>query len=116
MEAFSFSLFIAGITASVWFDFDTLWALLFGVLCFASYALVKGCRPAEVLRAMGKSVSALWKLLCMFFLIGAVTALWRQCGTISWIVTTTVRLIEPRYFLMFSFLLSLVSRFSCCSV
>lgn len=106
MEAVSFSLFIAGIAASVTFGFDTLWALLFGVFCFGGYALVKGCRVGEVLRAMGKSVSALWKLLCMFFLIGAVTALWRQCGTISWIVTATVSVIEPRFFLLFSFLLS----------
>ena len=108
MEALSFSLFVAGIAASVLIGFDTLWALLFGVLCFGGYALAKGCRPSDVLRAMGKSVFSLWKLLCMFFLIGAVTALWRQCGTISWIVTTTVSVIAPRLFLLFSFLLSVL--------
>jgi len=106
VEAITFSLFIAGIAASVIFGFDMLWALFFGVLCFGGYALLQGCSLSSVLYSMAKSMAALWKLMCMMFLIGAATALWRQCGTVSWIVSATLSVIEPRYFLFFAFILS----------
>lgn len=105
MEAIVFSTFLGGIVLCIVCGFDVLFALGFGVLCFGGYALWEGHSPRKIFGYMWGSLKSILKLLLTLFLIGAVTAAWRQSGTISFIVGTAVRWIVPRYFVLFTFLL-----------
>ncbi len=105
METLVLCLFLGGIAACVALGLDMLWALGFGVLCFGGYALWKGCTVGQTLGYMWEGLSRLGNLLAIFVLIGAMTGLWRRCGTISYIVCSAVKWIDPRFFVFWSFLL-----------
>jgi NhaC family Na+:H+ antiporter len=58
----------------------------------------------------GKGISAVKNILFIFLLIGMITAVWRACGTIPFIIYYSSRLIVPSAFILITFLLcSLIS-------
>lgn len=56
-----------------------------------------------------QGVRAAKNILTTFVLIGILTSLWRAGGTIPAIVCYSVRVMEPRLFLVCSFLLNCLS-------
>jgi NhaC family Na+:H+ antiporter len=89
---------------------SVLIALFAGLVLFAIYALYQKFTFEEILRMMLAGVKEARTILIVFSLIGMLTALWRAGGTIPFIIYHTVSAIEPRFFILFSFLLcSLVS-------
>ena len=88
-----------------------LFALLLGYVIFALYAIRKGFSLPEVLGMSAQGVPAAKNILTTFVLIGILTSLWRAGGTIPAIVCYSVRVMEPRLFLVCSFLLNCLVSF-----
>ena len=105
MELLVFSLFAAALLVCVIFHISLLFALLLGYVIFALYAIRKGFSLPEVLGMSAQGVRAAKNILTTFVLIGILTSLWRAGGTIPAIVCYSVRVMEPRLFLVCSFLL-----------
>ncbi|SHM27454.1 Na+:H+ antiporter, NhaC family [Caldanaerovirga acetigignens] len=85
-------------------------ALFAGLILFAIYALCQKFSLREVMVMMLAGVKEARIILIVFTLIGMLTALWRAGGTVPFIIYYTVSAIDPRFFILFSFLLcSLVS-------
>lgn len=82
-----------------------------GICHFALYAIRKGFSLPEVLGMSAQGVRAAKNILTTFVLIGILTSLWRAGGTIPAIVCYSVRVMEPRLFLVCSFLLNCLVSF-----
>ena len=111
MELLVFSLFAAALLVCVIFHISLLFALLLGYVIFALYAIRKGFSLPEVLGMSAQGVRAAKNILTTFVLIGILTSLWRAGGTIPAIVCYSVRVMEPRLFLVCSFLLNCLVSF-----
>ena len=92
--------FLGGLVVSLVFGFPLVCALLFGLVLFIAYAryLKVSVRKIALLLAVG--VKKLKNILIIFTLIGFLTALWRACGTIPFIVFYGMKLISPPFFLV----------------
>ena len=110
-ELLVFSLFAAALLVCVIFHISLLFALLLGYVIFALYAIRKGFSLPEVLGMSAQGVRAAKNILTTFVLIGILTSLWRAGGTIPAIVCYSVRVMEPRLFLVCSFLLNCLVSF-----
>ena len=87
-----------------------MYALLAGFVIFGCYAKKKGFSVKEILHMAGEGIWKVRNILITFMLIGMLTALWRQAGTIPAIICYTIHFIKPSVFLLMVFLLnSLVS-------
>lgn len=100
----------SSLLASVYYGVPLAYPLFFGLLCFSFITLRRG----HSLVALGEMVNAGIKksriVLQIFVLIGIITAVWRACGTVSFIVYYGILLMDPHYFLLSSFILcSIVS-------
>ena len=82
-----------------------LYALLFGLLCFSIYCLAKGYSARETGSMLWEGISQVRNILIIFVFIGGLTAVWRICGTIPYILYYAVGFIHPRYFVLCTFLL-----------
>lgn len=90
--------------------YSILYALILGYILFFIYGLVKKFTIFQLLRMSGKGISAVKNILFIFLLIGMITAVWRACGTIPFIIYYSSRLIAPSAFILITFLLcSLIS-------
>lgn len=83
-----------------------IYALLAGLVIFSCYAKKKGFSWKAIARMAGEGVWKVRNILITFVLIGMLTALWRQAGTISAIICYTIHLIKPSVFLLMVFLLN----------
>ena len=101
--------FLGGLVVSLVFGFPLVCALLFGLVLFIAYAryMKIGVRNIAMLLAVGIKKSK--NILMIFILIGFLTARWRACGTIPFIVFYGMKLIIPPFFMVSVF-------FLCCFV
>lgn len=83
-----------------------IYALLAGLVLFSCYARKKGFSVKEILHMAGVGVWKVRNILVTFILIGMLTALWRQAGTIPAIICYTIHFIKPSVFLLMVFLLN----------
>lgn len=83
-----------------------IYALLAGFAIFSCYAKKKGFSVKEILHMAGMGVWKVRNILITFILIGMLTALWRQAGTIPAIICYTIHFIKPSVFLLMVFLLN----------
>lgn len=104
-EALTIGGFLAGLTFCIITGNEVLYALLFGVFCFSSYALYKGVMPGNVMRMLGEGMYRVFNILVIFIFIGCMTALWRISGTIPFILYYSVGWIQPQFFVLCTFLL-----------
>lgn len=85
-----FSFLLAGLFAGV----PLAWPLLAGLGCLVALCLRRGFAPRKVgamaLDGAGKALP----VLQIFLLIGALTAVWRACGTVAFIVYHGLALIN----------------------
>lgn len=103
--------FLAGLTICVAAGWEVLYALLFGMVCFAVYAYSKGSSAANVVRMLGEGMYRVVNILEVFVLIGCMTALWRISGTIPFILYHSVGVIQPQFFVLCTFLLCCMMSF-----
>lgn len=111
MELLVLTLFCGGLLLCIVLDWSILYALGAGLVLFLLYGKGKGFSW----RALGgmalSGVKTVKNILITFVLIGMLTALWRDAGTIPVIVCYATRLIRPSVFLLMAFLLNCMVSF-----
>jgi len=80
-------------------------ALFLGLIAFVIYAFYRGFSPSSILSMIWKGIKSARTVIMVLTLIGILTALWRAGGTIPYIIYHSVQYIDPRYFVVFAFLL-----------
>lgn len=105
MEAIIIVIFSFILLSCILAGYSILWALLFGYLMFFGYALRQGHTPAQVLTMSGRGIRTIKNILFIFILIGMITAVWRACGTIPFIIYHMSGLLIPSVFILIVFLL-----------
>lgn len=100
-----FILFFAALLFSLYHDISILYALLLGLLGFTVIARTRGYRLRSLGGMMLKSSQTALIVIKIFVLIGAITAVWRACGTIAYIVYYGISMMQAEYFILFTFLL-----------
>ncbi len=106
MEAVILLLFCLSLLVCILSDASILFALAFGLCLFWFYGLKKGFTPLNLLRMSLTGINTVKNILITFLLIGIMTALWREAGTIAVIVGYASRLITPEIFILAAFLLN----------
>lgn len=106
MEFIAFGTFAAilmtGIIAGV-----PLWiSLLLGLVVFLTYGKLHGFALRKLLKMSAHSMLTAKNIAIVMLLIGALSALWRSCGTIAYIVSWSLNFIEPAFFLPAVFVLN----------
>lgn len=104
-ECITLGLFLAGLGLCIFTGIQILYALLFGLFCFSVYCLWKGYLVRETCAMLWEGISQVQNILIIFAFIGGLTAVWRICGTIPYILYHAVGLINPKYFVLCTFLL-----------
>ena len=106
MEFLTLGLFAAALLACISLNLSILYALLLGYVLFFSYGLYKKFNCKEMLLLSLEGIKTVKTILLAFVFIGMLTASWRACGTIPFIVYHGISLINPAYFLPSAFLLA----------
>lgn len=104
-ELITLGLFLSGLVLCVVSGAELLFALLFGVLCFGVYSLHKGHSLGDTIQMMKEGMAKVANIIIILVLIGCLTASWRFCGTIPFILYHSIQFIQPRIFVLCTFLL-----------
>ena len=98
-------LFAAALILCIGYDISILAALVFGFFLFFGYGLSKK-HSVKAMAAMAFSgVKTVKNILITFLLIGIITAVWRVCGTIPYIVYHATKFCSPGMMVLATFLL-----------
>lgn len=89
-----------------------LWALLLGLCLFFALGLKRGHSVRRLWAMAWKKGKEALIVVPVFLMIGAVTALWRASGTISFFLYYGLRGISPPLFVLVAFLLSAALSFA----
>mgnify|MGYP003364125254 FL=1 len=106
MEVLTIGIFCALLIICIITGKSILYALLAGLIIFGLYGKKQGYSWRQISRMALQGAWKVKNILLTFILIGMLTALWRQAGTIPAIICYTVRLIKPSTFLLMTFLLN----------
>ena len=106
MEYITIALFCLSLFVCLLLDISIIFALKAGLIIFSVYGICKGYSLRDMVRFSITGVKTVKNILTTFFLIGMLTALWREAGTIPVIVCFAAKLIRPPIFLMMTFLLN----------
>lgn len=106
MELMVLSLFCGGLLACIVLDLSILYALGVGLVMFILYGKGRGFSWKELAGMALSGIGKVRNILIAFVLIGMLTALWRDAGTIPVLVCYAARLIRPSVFLLMTFLLN----------
>ena len=104
-EIITLGLFLTGLGRCIFTGVPILYALVFGLACFSVYTLLKGYSVRETCGMLIEGMGKVKNILFIFLLIGSLTSIWRTCGTIPFILYHAMGLINPRYFVLCTFLL-----------
>ena len=85
---------------------NILYALLAGLVIFTLYGKKQGFSWKELGKMICSGVKTSASVLLVFPLIGILTAFWRACGTLPFIICCAVDLIRPEILLLMAFLLN----------
>ena len=106
MELITLGSFCALLLACVALELSILYALAGGLVLFLLYGKWKGYAWRELAQMSLSGIKTVKNILITFLLIGMLTALWRDAGTIPVIVCYATQLIRPSLFLVMVFLLN----------
>ena len=105
METLFLIAFTVVLTVFIALDLSIVLALLIGLALFSVYAKLKGYSFGKIGRMIVDGAKTSKNILIVFCLVGVLTALWRDCGTIPTIIAYTVDLINPKSFIFMTFIL-----------
>ena len=108
----SFTFFMAAMLLSLLSGASMIFALLVGVAAFSLTALRRGFAPGSIARMFAKGMLESRIVVLVMLLIGCLTSLWRQTGTIAYFTYYGIRLIPPGLFLLAAFALSALMSFA----
>lgn len=100
------AVFIAAMVACMVAGVDTVFALLLGIALFSLIGLRRGHKMGVLWHMMWSEGKKLIPLLLIFVFIGAITALWRSSGTITFFIYYGIQIIRPGIFILVAFLLT----------
>lgn len=106
-----FMLFFLSLLVSVYQGISILYSLILGLLAFTILSLRKGYKLAELCNMMRNGSKKSLIVIRIFVLIGIITAVWRACGTISFIVYYGILFMSGKYFILSAFVLCSVVSF-----
>lgn len=98
-------LFSAVLIGCVILGSSILYALVFGYFLFFGCGLIKGKTGKEMLYFSFLGILTVKNILIIFTLIGVITAVWRACGTIAFIVYYASLFCVPQAMVLITFLL-----------
>lgn len=98
-------LFSVSLIICVILDYSILYALIFGYALFFTFGLIKGKTWKDMLRYSFRGILTVKNILIIFVLIGSITAIWRACGTIAFIVYYASMFAVPQAMVLICFLL-----------
>lgn len=99
------TLFAAALVLCIGYDISILAALVFGFFLFFGYGLYKKHSVKEMAAMAFSGVKTVKNILITFILIGIITATWRVCGTIPYIVYHATKVCSPGAMVLITFLL-----------
>lgn len=88
-----------------------LYPLLAGLAVFIVLSLRRGYTLSALGEMMLAGATKSLIVIKIFVLIGAITAVWRACGTVSFIVYYGISFMSEQYFILLAFLLSCIVSF-----
>jgi len=108
MAAFVLLLFCSALLVCVVLQLPVVYALAVGLALFSFYAYYQKYSVKAIGRMLYEGAMKARIILTVFVLIGMLTATWRACGTIPYIVYYSIELVSPRFFILSGFLVSCV--------
>lgn len=104
-------LFFTSLLFSIYKGLPILYPLLLGLACFIVISWRRGFMLKSLLNMMLNGLKKSLVVIKIFVLIGVITAVWRACGTISFIVYYAIVFMSAKYFILSAFLLSCLVSF-----
>ncbi len=108
----AFAVFAAAMVASRLLSVTMILPLLLGLCAFSAVALHRGYKLRSVLGMAVKGARGAGVVVVILLMIGCLTSLWRQSGTIACFTYYGVKLIPPRIFILAAFLLTSVMSYA----
>jgi len=105
LELFILLLFSVSLIICVFLQYSILYALIFGYALFFVFGLIRGKTWKGMLVYSFRGIVTVKNILIIFILIGAITAVWRACGTIAFIVYYASLVAVPQAMVLIAFLL-----------
>ena len=105
LELFILLLFSVSLIICVILQYSILYALIFGYALFFVFGLIRGKTWKEMLVYSFRGIITVKNILIIFMLIGTITAVWRACGTIAFIVYYASLVAVPQAMVLIAFLL-----------
>jgi len=99
------SLFAVSLVFCISLDISILAALVLGFFLFFGYGLYKKHTVREMASMAFSGIKTVKNILITFILIGIITAIWRACGTIPYIVYHATKVCSPHGMVLITFLL-----------
>ena len=99
-------LFAVSLMLCIGYDISILIALVFGFFLFFGYGLFQKHSVRQMAVMAFSGVKTVKNILITFILIGIITATWRVCGTIPYIVYHATEVCSPGMMVLITFLLS----------
>lgn len=110
-EILTIGMFLAALCICIIGKIQILYALMFGLFCFAGYSIYEGNSVKETMVMLWEGIVKIKTILIVFAFIGFLTAVWRACGTIPFILYHAISIIQPRIFVLCTFLLCCIMSF-----
>ena len=104
-ESIILLIFLIGLIACLTAGLSIIYALIFGIFIFSVYASRKGFSIKEICTMLFDGAKKVKNILKVFVCIGCLTAVWRICGTIPYIVYKSAGFIVPEIFIFCAFAL-----------
>ena len=105
LELAILGIFSASLLICIISGYSILYALLAGYFIFSAYGLIKKFAISAILKMSWTGIKTVKNILITFVLIGMITAVWRNCGTIPYIIYHSSKIIIPSVFILITFLL-----------
>ena len=105
MELIFLALFAASLICCVITGASVMFAFMFGYILFFSYGRSRGKNVKEMFLFSKNGLFTLKNVLLTLLLISMLTAIWRACGSIAYIVYYASAICTPHIMLLASFLL-----------
>ncbi len=106
-----FLFFFCSLLFSLYVKISILYPLLLGLAAFSLSAYFRGYSLPDLLAMMLKGSRQSLIVIRIFVLIGIITAVWRACGTIPFIVYYGIAYLSEQYFVLYAFILSSLMSF-----
>jgi NhaC family Na+:H+ antiporter len=91
---------------SVYRNINIVYPLFVGLLLLTFVAFRRGFKFKDIFNMTIKGGKKSLLIIRIFVLIGAITAVWRASGTVPFIVYHGIELMNPKFFIVYAFILS----------